>query len=257
MKYMILNEVFFSVCRRSVSNLLRSSFRESLDQLIQSYVERQSHANVEWELQEATTPSSPSAEQGLEQQNRDPIVDTQNAVNSSLRRQPLPPPPPPAPIWDRRPAPIWDRRSRHDRWSHHDINNQRLGMEWDVINDLRVDMVRLQQRMNNMQRMLETCMDMQLELQRSIRQEVSAALNRSTGSSGTRNHDSPDDTSRWECVRKGLCCICCESNIDSLLYRCGHMCTCSNCANDLHRSGRKCPMCQAPVVEVIRAYSIL
>ncbi|XP_027341657.1 uncharacterized protein LOC113854697 isoform X2 [Abrus precatorius] len=232
--------------RRSVSNLLRSSFRESLDQLIQSYVERQGQAHVEWGLQE-TNPSTPLGEPNLGQQSRDPIVGPEGTVTSSLDL-PLPPTPPP--------QPLWDRHSRHENWSQNDINNQRLGIEWDVVNDLRIDMVRLQQRMNNMQRTLEACMDMQLELQRSIRQEVSAALNRSTGSSGIDDHVSPDDKSKWECVRKGLCCICYESNIDSLLYRCGHMCTCSKCANDLLQSRRKCPMCQAPVVEVIRAYSI-
>ncbi|KAI4334316.1 hypothetical protein L6164_019027 [Bauhinia variegata] len=224
--------------RRSVSNLLGSSFRESLDQLIQSYVERQGHAHVEWELQE-TTPSSASVEQELERQGRDRIVGQGEAVNSPID---LPSPPTPSH------QTLWERRSRHDSWPQND--------EWEIINDLRIDMARLQQRMNNMQRMLEACMDMQLELQRSIRQEVSAALNRSTGSSEMHDYESPDDKSKWDCVRKGLCCICCESNIDSLLYRCGHMCTCSKCANELFHSRRKCPMCQAPVVEVIHVYSI-
>ncbi|KAE9593164.1 hypothetical protein Lal_00029232 [Lupinus albus] len=233
--------------RRSVSNLLHSSFRESLDQLIQSYVERQGNALDELELQE-TTLSSASVEEELEQQSRDQIVGEEGIVSSPLDLPSLPIPPP---------LPLWDRHPHRDNWSQNDVNNQGLGMDWEVINDLKLDMARMQQRMNTMQKMLETCIDMQLELQRSIRQEVSAALNRSAGSSGTNDFETQYDESKWECVRKGLCCICCESNIDSLLYRCGHMCTCSNCANDLLESRRKCPMCQAPVVEVIRTYSLL
>ncbi|GFZ20386.1 RING/U-box superfamily protein [Actinidia rufa] len=115
-------------------------------------------------------------------------------------------------------------------------------IEWEIINDLRIDMARLQQRMNTMQRMLETCMDMQLELQRSVRQEVSAALNRSAGSTDS------DDSLQMDESKMG-------SREEGTLL-CGHMCTCSRCADKLVRVSGKCPMCRAPVVEMIRAYFI-
>lgn len=230
--------------RRRVSSLLRSGFRASLDQLIQSYVERQGNASTDWEADGAS--SSPAfIEQDQEQHNDDQVQD--GVLSGGVDRT--------SPS-DTASQPVWDQDLHRLNWSDNSPHH-RLGIqEWEIINELRLDMVRLQQRMDNMQRMLEACMDMQLELQRSVRQEVSAALNRSALSTDACKDVQHNDDSSWDFVRKGICCMCCEQNIDSLLYRCGHMCTCSRCAEKLVQGKEKCPMCWAPVVEMVRAYSV-
>uniref|UniRef100_A0ACD5ZGA6 Uncharacterized protein n=1 Tax=Avena sativa TaxID=4498 RepID=A0ACD5ZGA6_AVESA len=230
--------------RRSVSNLLSNGFGDSLEQLIRSYVQRRGHAPLNWNLDTAVpSANAPNENQGQvrnaeNRQFQAPV----NRPTLVIPRPPLPPRPP-----------MWTRESRLNNWSgRHRI----LHHEWDAINGLKADMGKLQQGMTSMQRMLEACMDMQLELQRSVRQEVSAALNRCAGPEGHAIYPVEDGT-RWDQVKKGTCCVCCDTQIDSLLYRCGHMCTCSKCANELVRSGGKCPLCRAPIVEVVRAYAVL
>ncbi|GMP88752.1 hypothetical protein CsSME_00040619 [Camellia sinensis var. sinensis] len=235
------SEIRELLSRRRVSNLLRSDFRESLDQLIQSYVERQVYASVDWELDGTSSPSpnSPALVVQDVQQSGDQNQGQLDDVGGPLVLPSMP---------------FQDQELQDDNWPRNNLH-QCSGIDWEIINDLRIDMARLQQWMSDMQRMLETCMYMQLELQHSVQQEVSAALNRSAGPTED-DHSLPTDESKWDFVRKGICCLCCDNSIDSLLYRCGHMCTCSKCADNLVQGSGKCPMCLAPVIETIRVYSI-
>jgi len=86
--------------------------------LIQSYVERQNHAQIEWELQEII-PSSDSVEEDMEQQTMYQMGGQDSAAGSPsyLPSSPIPPS-----------QPLWDRDLHHDSWPMSDMNNQRTGI---------------------------------------------------------------------------------------------------------------------------------
>ncbi|KAG6485559.1 hypothetical protein ZIOFF_054119 [Zingiber officinale] len=145
--------------RRSVSNLLSSEFRESLDQLIESYAQRQERNPFDWDLQMAS--ASGSIEILVVA-----VLISSKSLHTSFGGWVM--------IKDMLLSGLF-------------CHYVAVFLEWDVINDLRSDMARLKEGMNHMQQMVEACMDMQLELQRAVRQEVSAALNRRTGGQAS-NH---------------------------------------------------------------------
>lgn len=89
------------MCRRSVSNLLHSAFRENLDRLIRSYVERQGRGPLPWDLEgsQETTPAPNSPDQNQEQQRDDDDQELQHPVDRPRLVIPPPPMPPRQPLW--------------------------------------------------------------------------------------------------------------------------------------------------------------
>ena len=55
----------------------------------------------------------------------------------------------------------------------------------------------------------------------------------------------------------GECSVCLERPIDCVLYMCGHMCMCYECAVGLHHAsieGGSCPICRQSIRDVIKIY---
>jgi len=123
----------------------------------------------------------------------------------------------------------------------------------------------LRQELNEMKQLLRMTMEVQLDTQRAVRQEVAAVFqafmsdylaskpdqqDRPTSSAilniQQNNHITP--------VQRGQCAVCIDQSIDTVFYQCGHMCACHSCALHLKMNGQTCPMCRAPIRDVIRTY---
>uniref|UniRef100_A0A1I8HE11 CCR4-NOT transcription complex subunit 9 n=1 Tax=Macrostomum lignano TaxID=282301 RepID=A0A1I8HE11_9PLAT len=115
----------------------------------------------------------------------------------------------------------------------------------------------VQRELTDLRRTLRLLLGNQLETQRMIRQEVSAAL-QATGIAQPSvalptmsQQPQPPAASV-----AGACLICLSSQADTVMYRCGHLCLCSMCTARMKEAapgGRmSCPVCRAPVVDTVR-----
>lgn len=51
------------------------------------------------------------------------------------------------------------------------------------------------------------------------------------------------------------CAVCMEKDIDCVLYTCGHMCVCYECAVELkNRTNSECPICRKTITDVIKTF---
>ncbi|KAI8512515.1 hypothetical protein Bbelb_091540 [Branchiostoma belcheri] len=144
------------------------------------------------------------------------------------------------------------RPHRRNDFSHLGINAQPQGAEADGIgaagNQLQgPELASLQAQVEELKNMVRVSFDLQLDLQRAIRQEVAAAMAAHTGSN-------TQDVPVTRAVREGHCLICLDQTVDTVLYQCGHMCVCNGCGLNLKAQGHNCPVCRAPIRDVIRAY---
>ncbi|KAK1278249.1 hypothetical protein QJS04_geneDACA022715 [Acorus gramineus] len=210
------SELFELFQRKSVSTLLTSDFRERMNQLILSHLQRHTHTDHSFTEEEEDVHPVPRL-----------INEVCNYDQAdSMSWQP-----------DFHPISFIDNSSHH----FHDLEHT---------DELRDKMSRIQHEIGELRKCIESCMDFQAKLQHCIKMEISSAVCQSI-----EMRDTLCCTSRWVPPSKGSCCICYEMQVDSLLYRCGHMCTCFECATELQWSSGRCPICRAPILDVVRAYS--
>jgi hypothetical protein len=126
-----------------------------------------------------------------------------------------------------------------------------------AMSEMQTELRGMKSQILELKQLMRTSFELQLEIQRAIRQEVAASL-MSACTSPSLSSMPPTSTvplRSTTVVESGNCVICSEASITSVVYRCGHMCVCMQCGLELKAQGLKCPICRAPITDIIRAYS--
>jgi rubrerythrin len=54
---------------------------------------------------------------------------------------------------------------------------------------------------------------------------------------------------------RALCAVCLASQKEALFLPCKHLCACAHCAATIMKSTKTCPICRAPVANVLNVYA--
>lgn len=63
-----------------------------------------------------------------------------------------------------------------------------------------------------------------------------------------------EDAGNTAAVLGDECSVCMSSAVDCVLYTCGHMCMCFDCAQEVRFKSGECPICRQMIVDVIKAF---
>ncbi|KAL0741212.1 hypothetical protein Bca4012_082725 [Brassica carinata] len=99
--------------------------------------------------------------------------------------------------------------------------------EMELISDMRAQIQQLHQEMSLLRDSVKTCLDAKASLKQSV---------------------------QGENPMKRKCCVRDETQVEAVLYMCGHMCTCLKCANELHWSEGQCPIYRTQIMDIVRVF---
>ncbi|PKU86580.1 uncharacterized protein LOC110095747 [Dendrobium catenatum] len=239
---------------KTVSTSLASEFSAKMNQMIESFLHRQGQQNADVIEREQYE------EQGIWRQNYESSSDQEVAATSLSQLSS-------ATLSDQE---IWKNTSlssssqilqNQDHWQRFSLPLQKSWQsssstqnsspsfhEGEDMHELKNSVAQIHHEISELRKLVESCLDWQKKLDHSIKQEAFCAVNQLAGR-GSLLHNS-------KCMqgRKDNCCICCEAQVDTLLYRCGHMCACYKCAKELQWSCGRCPICRSLIADVVRAY---
>ncbi|KAL0542541.1 hypothetical protein IC582_017607 [Cucumis melo] len=263
------DEIRQLIQRKTVSNFLSSDFRERMDKLMVTRLERQTQQEEEynevkedddvdeelWCFSEGHTQPKSSDNEEEDDDERSLITAQYHEASDYLDQSASPlqlASPSILSSWSydmgedsnrgtsiSSPQPLLPQFSSNNNQHRPSLvsASHNPSIEMELIYDLRGHMEQLYREMSELRKSIKCCMDMQLMLQHSIK----------------RSHEVGGRKSKKDKSRKPKCCICYNMEIDSLLYRCGHMCSCMKCGKELQWRGGKCPVCRAPIEDVVQA----